>query len=204
MRMRSDSERLHKSLEETRSEVERLDAQLDQARRLALIDALTGLANRRAFDIELDRLLHAHQSKRRPFALILLDVDHFKLVNDRHGHVIGDKVLQQLANRLKSRTRQGDTVARYGGEEFAILLPRTGLAEAKNVADQACDHIRKLNLRRTDTGETIENVTASFGVAEASHEATANDVIHRADQALYEAKRRGRNRVVAAPCPINA
>jgi diguanylate cyclase len=128
-----------------------------------------------------------------------MDVDHFKDVNDRHGHLIGDRVLRQLAHQVGSRTRSGDTVARYGGEEFAILLPDTRLADAAQIAEHIREGIGKLNMRRTDTGTPIGTVTASFGVAEFHREETAQEFISRADAALYSAKRQGRNRVVSAP-----
>lgn len=195
----AESRGLESDLRSSAKKVDRLREELLHARREAATDALTGLSNRRAFDHELAKLMKRCGDAERRFSLIMMDVDHFKDVNDRHGHLIGDRVLRQLAHQVGSRTRSGDTVARYGGEEFAILLPDTRLEDAAQIAEHIREGIGKLNMRRTDTGTPIGTVTASFGVAEFHREETAQEFISRADAALYSAKRQGRNRVVSAP-----
>lgn len=171
--------------------VERLNEELARAQRDAQVDALTGLGNRASFDAELRRLI----DRSVPFGLILMDIDHFKSINDRHGHLIGDRVLRQLGKILSTRTRATDVVARYGGEEFAILLPETELENTERVAEKLRESIQQLNMRRTDTGASIGQVTASFGVAVHHPEEPSTEFVARTDQALYEAKHGGRNRI---------
>jgi diguanylate cyclase len=127
-----------------------------------------------------------------------MDIDHFKSINDQHGHLIGDRVLRQLAKVLSSRTRATDTVTRYGGEEFAILLPNTELSDTHFVAEKLCTSMGSLNMRRTDNGARIGTVTASFGVAEWCRSETTYELMARTDKALYEAKNNGRNCIALA------
>ncbi len=163
-------------------------------------DPLTGLANRRPF---VDTLAHETAFAKRtgwPLSLIMADLDHFKALNDKFGHKAGDLALCRTANRLSGLVRKSDTVARYGGEEFAIILPGTRLEQAKRIAQQARDGLRCDPM--IHEGQSLP-VLASFGVAEL-HECGLEDaaaLISQADQALYEAKRAGRDTVVAArPC----
>ncbi|MHB8765825.1 MAG: sensor domain-containing diguanylate cyclase [Deferrisomatales bacterium] len=168
---------------------------LEQLKALAATDGLTGLANRRVF---LDRLAaEAVRSRRYPggLALILLDVDHFKKVNDTHGHPAGDEVLRRVAQCLRGFARETDLVARYGGEEFAALLPSTDLAGARILAERVRAGIEALAV--TWDGKTIP-VRASLGVSTLEGEKdTPEALVARADQALYAAKQGGRNRVTA-------
>lgn len=189
----SDSQVLETGLRRSAQEVERLKEELLHARREAALDALTGLNNRRAFDNDLDRLMQTGR-----FCLVMLDIDHFKDINDQHGHLVGDRVLRQLARQISARIRSGDTVARYGGEEFAILLPDTLLADAQHIAENVRESIGMLNMRRTDTGAPLGRVTASFGVAEYRAGEDRQHLIARADAAMYDAKHAGRNRVMCA------
>ncbi len=161
---------------------------LVQVRALAAADGLTGVANRRTFDARLPAELARAIRNRRPLSLVLLDVDHFKRLNDTFGHQTGDETLQRVAGALQASARTVDLVARYGGEEFVLVLPDTDRAGAYEVAER---------LRATLEAMTAEpTVTASFGVA--SFPATALDpaaLISAADEALYAAKQFGRNRV---------
>jgi len=168
----------------------------EKRRQAAFCDHLTGLANRRAFfeaaELELDRAAHTP----RPLALILFDADLFKNVNDRYGHPAGDRVLCDLADALRDTFRIVDTVARLGGEEFAVLLPSTGEQEALHGAER----LRALVATRlvaTDMGEIAYTVSAGVAVldAGANQDGGIDALIKRADQALYLAKGRGRNRV---------
>jgi len=167
-------------------------------------DPLTGLANRRLF---IDTLAREAAFARRtswPLSLIMVDLDHFKSLNDAYGHKAGDLALRRTADRLSSLVRQSDSVIRYGGEEFAVILPGARLEQATRIAQQLCDGLRCDQF--VFEGHTIR-VTASFGVAEL-HECRLIDseaLISHADVALYEAKRNGRDAVVAAsPARISA
>ncbi len=154
-------------------------------RRLALQDSLTGAVNRRGF---MDRLAQV-QHQQALLSLVMIDIDHFKCINDRHGHAAGDGVLREVAARLRRQMRCADLLGRLGGEEFALLLPATDLAGAQAQAELARQALRREPMAIAGT------VTASFGVAQWDGSESAADWLHRADLALYEAKRRGRDQV---------
>jgi diguanylate cyclase (GGDEF)-like protein len=164
----------------------------DEVQRLATLDGLTGTYNRRHFmDVAKDKLESARRFS-QPFATVMLDVDLFKSVNDRHGHAVGDQVLRAVAERCRSALRSIDALGRYGGEEFAIVLPGTA-AGAALVAERIRRAVADEPIQ-TDAGPV--HVTISLGVAEMN--AQTDDlaaVLKRADAALYEAKQAGRNRV---------
>ncbi|WP_397536812.1 diguanylate cyclase [Rummeliibacillus pycnus] len=152
-------------------------------------DPLTGLTNRRTLTAKMDELINA----KTPFSIILMDIDHFKLVNDTYGHGVGDEVLQYLAYKMKTVTRATDLCCRYGGEEFIVLLPNTTAQDAFEVAE-----ILRKDLENTSS-PTGKEITISSGVAEyLETEYTAAKLIEQADQCLYQAKEQGRNRVIMA------
>ncbi|OGI38818.1 MAG: hypothetical protein A2140_03930 [Candidatus Muproteobacteria bacterium RBG_16_62_13] len=168
-----------------------------ELRPLADQDELTELYNRRYFNAEAKRQISAWRRFRNPLSLIMLDIDHFKEINDIHGHAAGDLVLMRLATVLRSQTRDIDTICRYGGEEFVILLPFTDLRGAIAKAEQ---------IRRATTIQQVRwdgryiRFKISLGVAELANSAwDAETLVAAADQALYQAKHEGRNRTVAAP-----
>ncbi|MFJ4290876.1 diguanylate cyclase [Cupriavidus sp. NPDC089707] len=170
-------------------------------RALAETDALTGLANRRVFTARF-ALEYAHGAREQmPIALIMLDIDHFKRINDHWGHASGDIVLRQVAQVLRTRVRSVDLAARLGGEEFAILLPRTGAADAAAVAEQLRQAMGELSCEPAADATAKGNIrfTASFGVAQIVPDGTndLDSLVLVADQRLYAAKSGGRNRVVA-------
>lgn len=168
-----------------------------ELRPLADQDELTELYNRRYFNAEAKRQISAWRRFRNPLSLIMLDIDHFKEINDIHGHAAGDQVLMRLATVLRSQTRDIDTICRYGGEEFVILLPFTDLRGAMAKAEQIRRAIAVQQLRWE--GQHIR-FKVSLGVAEMANSAwDAETLVAAADQALYQAKREGRNRTVAAP-----
>jgi len=179
-------------------------AELEEAnRRLAELvrtDAMTGLLNRRGFaELSQQALLEQSRSK-RPLCFLMADVDHFKLFNDTHGHDGGDQVLRAVAETLRNSLRAQDVVARWGGEEFIIMLPGTDAAGAGLVAESLRRAVAAIRLI-LPTGQAA--ITASFGVAEHQPGARLEDSSARADQALYLAKQRGRNRVeLADPCQM--
>lgn len=171
------------------TEQKRLRKELEQA---ASRDHLTGLWNRRQF---LHLLDNARAQKRRydvDYSLMLLDADHFKSVNDRYGHDAGDEVLVLLARALEARVRETDTVCRWGGEEFIVLLPQTDLENAALLAESLRRSVEQIRVPH------LPPVTVSIGVAQHCASETGDSLIKRADEALYQAKAAGRNRVVAA------
>ncbi len=169
-----------------------------QLARLARHDTLTGLPNRRCFEERLSELLLQHEA--RPFAMMLLDVDHFKAINDRHGHAAGDAALTHVADCLKACVRVTDTVARHAGDEFAVLLP--GLSTRSDAEMIA----RKINVRVRSACASLEDnseITVSVGVAYATESGvTAEALYASADSALYNAKRAGRNTFIVIDCNV--
>ena len=172
----------------------------DDLREEATKDFLTGLYNRRAFEEMARGEMARWQRGRDPLSLLIIDADHFKRVNDTHGHGTGDEVLRALAHGVRDQVRDLDIVARLGGEEFVVLLPSTDVVGARSAAERIREAIERL---RVPTAEGVQvRFTVSVGVAEASREAASIELLlQRADAALYEAKRRGRNRSVIAHAP---
>ncbi len=158
----------------------------------ASTDPLTGLANRRVFDESLEEEVSRSHRHHRPFSLAVLDIDHFKQVNDRHGHQAGDHVLATIAAHLAAPGRPGETVARIGGEEFAILLPEAD----QDAGTAACERRRMTVASLQFPG--IGRVTISAGVATLGESESASDLVEQADRALYRAKQTGRDRVMRA------
>lgn len=166
---------------------------LDSCEEAAFTDYLTGLANRRRFERQLKREAARTLRFNRPFCLLLVDIDHFKRVNDNFGHEAGDDALRQLSKVLQFGTRGIDTVARIGGEEFALILTETNFSGGIEVAERLRAAISEMDV------QGVGRVTASFGVAEfPSSTGDPRELVNVADTAMYEAKRQGRNRVVAA------
>ncbi|NER79325.1 MAG: GGDEF domain-containing protein [Leptolyngbya sp. SIO1D8] len=153
-------------------------------RHLVWIDDLTKVYNRRAFDTFMQRELRCSRRSHNPISLLLIDLDHFKVFNDKNGHIAGDRLLQKVAYDLNSALqRPSDILSRYGGEEFAAILPNTALAGAR--------HIAEIMLQKTRRSE----ITVSIGISTiVASSAAAEHLIGSADQALYQAKREGRNR----------
>ncbi|WFL76578.1 GGDEF domain-containing protein [Altererythrobacter arenosus] len=161
-----------------------------RARELAETDPLTGLANRRRIMAELDRLVVLVREQRQPLSLILFDVDHFKRVNDRHGHTVGDEVLRQISMIAEEQVREGDILGRIGGEEFVWVVPGAD----KTLAGLAAERLRLAVAMGSGVGKTTP-VTISLGIAAARPGDTALGLFARADAALYDAKHAGRNTV---------
>ena len=156
---------------------------------LSTIDALTGLNNRRAFEDSLAQELALVDRRSTPLSLVIVDVDHFKIINDTYGHATGDKVLQAIAALLTQSARAIDVVARIGGEEFAVILPNTDAASASVVAE-------RMRAAVANDAELNMSLTISLGIATLLKQETASSLFVRADKAMYAAKDGGRNRVV--------
>jgi diguanylate cyclase (GGDEF)-like protein len=188
---------LHQLLETVR--VGELSIDKERYSALSLVDPLTGLANRRAFDRRLRELLHTHTAAGIPFALLLADVDHFKRYNDRYGHPAGDACLVRVADILRGATgRKQDLAARYGGEEFAILLTDCTALDAIRIAQAICAAVAAARIAHDNRDDGENFVSISIGVGATDQEggiASPDDVVAAADVNLYAAKRQGRNRV---------
>ncbi len=169
---------------------------------LSLHDGLTGLLNRRAIEAMLARETQRLERFNQPFSILLIDIDHFKHVNDQLGHPAGDQVLMEVARRLQAEAREVDHVARYGGEEFCVLLPHT----EHEGALQAAERLRESVCERPIAWGTVNvPVTISMGLVCADNpQETLQSLLRRADAALYQAKEGGRNMVVSAPTPNEA
>lgn len=176
-----------------------LKVELDSARREALTDGLTGLANRKAFDIEVERQIAEARKEKQPLSLLMLDIDHFKRFNDNFGHQVGDQVLRLVARTLKDGVKGRDFAARYGGEEFAILLPHTAMPAASALANQLIQAVAVKDIVNKTTGDSLGRITMSIGVSELGSKEVAESLITRADAALYTAKHNGRNQMATAP-----
>lgn len=164
---------------------------IDEYMQAAMSDGLTKLANRQALDKALDAIFKVYDPQSSPVSLIMLDIDHFKKFNDQHGHQAGDQVLQSVSHAAVHHFFERGCVARYGGEEFAVLLPNTRIERANQLADEFRDVVRQLDLRYH--GYRL-GITISLGVAQAMSDDCPETFVRRADDALYTAKRLGRNR----------
>jgi diguanylate cyclase len=194
--------RLQQRLTESRREIAMLRDEVRRARHESLVDGLTGLANRRAFDQRLAVCLATADatqvSDSAPPCLLLSDIDHFKRINDRYGHAFGDQVLQAVAQVLQRHVPAAGLAARIGGEEFALLLPAAPLEVAQDLAERLRATIAASRIRRQgdgEGGEGGERVTLSLGVAPYRHGDSARAFVDRADRALYASKSAGRDRV---------
>jgi diguanylate cyclase len=176
-----------------RTERDDLAVALRHTEALSLTDELTGLSNRRAFGQRLDQELSRSQRTGQSLAMVLLDIDNFKDINDRYGHNVGDMILRCYAQSMVREFRQHDLLARYGGEEFVLLLPETLSDDARNAMEKLARRIQREPLEAG--GTSIDLPTFSAGIACLRSGESATALINRADQSLYLAKRLGRNRI---------
>lgn len=194
--MERQNDDLEQQLDSSSTEISRLREDLEDVRREAITDAMTGIFNRRLFDIRLREEAVIAQGKSQNLSLLLIDIDKFKNFNDTFGHLIGDLILKLLANMLTDTIKGRDTAARYGGEEFAVILPETSLQNAVKVAEAIRTRIREKELKNRATGENMGRVTVSIGVGCYLLGEDLPELIGRADAALYAAKHAGRDRVI--------
>lgn len=198
--IRQDATRLQKAEHSLRINQKRLEEANTRLQRLATEDGLTGIANRRMFDVQLSEEWKRARRSHQPLSLILLDVDHFKKFNDSFGHQRGDECLIEVARVLRESCRRpADLVARYGGEEFAALLPETELEGAKRIAERIRAAVVELEIANPQAPHGF--ITVSLGLVSARYGNEwqgTSQIIEAADQELYRAKQRGRNQVSAA------
>lgn len=183
-------------LTEYSSEITELNQELEKTKKDTMLDPITGIGNRRRFETTLKEMLGSLTDFNDRVSVLLADVDHFKNVNDTLGHNIGDQILRLVATDFKQNLKGGDVLARWGGDEFAAILPNTSLENAYAVADTVRKSIGRRQLKNTKTGEVIGDITLSIGVSSYRQGDNPHKMIFRADEALFEAKRQGRNRVV--------
>ncbi len=194
--MRNKLSSVRDQLEESRLQVVQLQSTLERAEESGLRDVVTAIGNRRYFDACFVEEVEKARRTGDNFCLALTDIDKFKLVNDRFGHLVGDRLLRLFANILVQNVRGQDKVARFGGEEFALMFPGARLIDAESALERIRRILESKQWTVEPSGERVGKVTASFGVALLEPNESPNDLLQRVDQRLYEAKIRGRNRVV--------
>jgi len=200
-KMEARTKTLEKELQQSSQQVNHLKTQLDSVRKESLTDALTGVANRKAFDIEFARAISDARTNGEPMSLLMCDIDHFKRFNDSWGHQTGDRVLQLVAQGLSENLKGRDTVARFGGEEFAVILRQTTLDNATVLANLLRMFVQNKKLVKKSTGDILGTITISIGIAVLGETDTPASLIQRADACLYRAKHGGRNRAVSEAEP---
>jgi len=195
--MKESAFALQREVMASRQEIERLRVDLSRAREESEIDSLTRLLNRKGFDLRLCALLNQALAPGARHCFVMLDIDRFKTLNDTFGHVMGDRVLQAVAEAIRGGVSDpSHSVARYGGEEFALLLPQCDRVAALAVAETCRQRVKALRIRDRRSQTVVLNVTISAGVAEMNGEDDALSLVARADAALYQAKHAGRDRVI--------
>jgi len=186
---------LQRQLEESKEEIETLRKEVESAREETLKDPLTGLGNRKGLTQAWEQIRGHTNSQQPPLCLLMMDIDHFKRVNDTYGHLLGDKVIKMVAAVIRQTVKGKDVAVRYGGEEFAVLLPDTPPEGARTVAEQLRTTVENGVIRRLDSGDPIGKITISIGIGICREGESMSDFIARADAALYRSKQTGRNRV---------
>lgn len=186
---------MRKEMDESQFQINELKKKLDQATAETLSDVLTGLANRKGLLKAFEEVLLQSKKTNASISLLMLDIDHFKKVNDTHGHLVGDKVIKFISDTLTSQIKGQDTASRFGGEEFVVLLPDTTLHNAYIIAESIRTKIEKARLRRSNNQQPLGQITISIGITHYLKDESVESFIDRADAALYESKKNGRNRV---------
>lgn len=197
------NQKLEDELDRSSNLMQELQRDLEQVRKEAMTDGLTGLANRKAFDAAIARVTEECTANKSNYTLLMVDIDHFKTFNDNYGHQIGDQVLRLVARTVIEGVKGRDIASRYGGEEFAIILPETTLSAGVAVGNSLRKAVATKDVINRSSGEKLGRITMSVGVAEFIPGEEIADLIERADSALYTAKHNGRNQVAAAPSPDN-
>jgi diguanylate cyclase len=195
--MAATNQELDQRLAFSSREIALLHQQLDRLEDEGRLDALTGIANRRSFDASLRAAIVNAAAAEEPLTLLMIDIDHFSAFNTLHGHAMGDQVLRLVTQTMRKCTTDPDAVARYGGEEFCVMLRRSPLGQGLAVAESIRRFLAAKKVVNRRTGASLGRITLSIGAAQHRPGEPAAALVHRADEALYLAKTRGRNRVVA-------
>lgn len=196
--MRCSVSELEDECSDVTARIGELQARLGRAEREANTDPLTGIANRRHLDACLYEATMQARTGEEPLSFLLLDLDHFKSLNDTFGHQVGDRVLKLMGQILVDSLKGRDLPARFGGEEFAVILPQTDLDGAQQIAEQIRSTVGRSRFRLKSSGRRLDQVTVSVGCSEYVPGEPVAALVSRADRALYRAKRAGRNRIVVA------
>lgn len=191
------SNHLENRLSKATTEVDALRGQMARLKAQAMTDALTGLVNRWGLEKLLLREMQVAKTEGKNLCIIMADIDHFKEINDSHGHLVGDNVLKMFAATLTDFVKGRDLVVRYGGEEFLVVLPDTPINGAVSLSRNMQSFLETMKWRRKETGKPLGKITLSFGIAKYRHGESMDSFIHRADNALYYSKKNGRNRVTS-------
>jgi diguanylate cyclase len=192
-KVREHSHILHDVLEKHRAATETLSKKLEESEAKALVDALTNVLNRNAYNMKIGELVHEYKRYKEEWALLILDIDHFKKFNDTYGHKTGDKVLKSVAATVSNSIRVSDHIFRYGGEEFVVILGRINKETTKNLSEKIRREVERDYF--VDGGNELK-VTMSIGAAIITPEDTEASLFERADKALYQAKQNGRNQTL--------
>ena len=192
-KVREHSHTLHDELEKHRTATETLSKKLEESEARALVDALTNVLNRNAYNLKIGELVHEYKRYKEEWALLVLDIDHFKKFNDTYGHKTGDKVLKSVAATVSNSIRVSDHIFRYGGEEFVVILGRINKETTKNLSEKIRREVERDYLV---DGDNELKVTMSIGAAIITPEDTEASLFERADKALYQAKQNGRNQTL--------
>ena len=192
-KVREHSHALHDVLERHRTATETLSKKLEESEAKALVDALTNVLNRNAYNMKIGELVHEYKRYKEEWALLVLDIDHFKKFNDTYGHKTGDKVLKSVAATISNSIRVSDHIFRYGGEEFVVILSRINKETTKNLSEKIRREVERDYLV---DGDNELKVTMSIGATIITPEDTEASLFERADKALYQAKQNGRNQVL--------
>lgn len=195
-RLIKSGKRLQNRMKVSSEDLKQLNQELEKSQKEAQTDTLTSLINRRGLEkrFELERI-RAKQND-TAFSIIMIDIDHFKQVNDKFGHLVGDSLIRGLAALLKSHLRRNDIASRYGGEEFLILLPETDISGASSVGQKIKKSLNQKEWKLKETGETMGKISVSMGIAQYRLNEPEKNLIKRADDALYLAKERGRDQIL--------
>jgi diguanylate cyclase len=194
--MVSQNQEIQNRMQETNAEIMKVKAELEQVKAASEKDALTGLKNRGAFDTAIEHAVASTDTSET--VLVMLDIDHFKRVNDNFGHLVGDRVIRYVSALLTQVIGKDNHIARYGGEEFAIIVTNKSADDVSKITDKVRIAMGNSKLQRKDSGETIGKITVSAGIAKLLPGDSVEAFIDRADKALYEAKETGRNKIVVS------
>ena len=200
-KMIEENKILENRLTQSSSVMTQLREEMETIRKEAMTDALTGISNRKLFDVESYRMVSEAHAEGRPLSLLMIDIDFFKSFNDNYGHQVGDQVLKLVARTLKDGVKGRDLPARYGGEEFSVVLPETLLDGAVKLGNALREAVAVKEIMNRNTGERLGKITMSVGAAQLGPNEKIAELIERADAALYKAKGAGRNQVIAADPP---